>query len=198
MTQCKGVDLSAAMVTEYNTVALNQGISDEEIQAVVGDFINPEEKAGDEFSGPEWWDFDVAAVGMGFHHFTDPALATARLAERLRIGGVLFIVDFLPHAPFGGDQVHGHGHTHAHRHHGHQKHDHGHGEKSADGDDSKIKNAAHTVTHFGFTEEDIKKYFKGAGVGKDFKYMVLGKGIVFNNDQGEQRRRLFMARGTKA
>jgi SAM-dependent methyltransferase len=41
--------------------------------------------------------FDVAVVGLGFHHFEDPTLAAQRLAERLKPGGVLVIVDFLPH-----------------------------------------------------------------------------------------------------
>jgi len=49
------------------------------------------------FASPEFSNFDVAAVGLGFHHFDDPSLAARRLAERLKTGGVLVILDFFSH-----------------------------------------------------------------------------------------------------
>jgi len=55
------------------------------------------------FTGPQFQDFDVATVGLGFHHFDDPDLAAQRLAARLRPGGVLLILDFLVH---GHDDPH--------------------------------------------------------------------------------------------
>ena len=39
----------------------------------------------------------MAAVGLGFHHFEDPEYTAKKLVDRLRPGGILFIVDFLPH-----------------------------------------------------------------------------------------------------
>jgi SAM-dependent methyltransferase len=60
----------------------------------------------------------VAAVGLGFHHFDDPELAASRLVERLRPGGVLLVIDFLPHEaidaahhPAAATVVHQHGFT---------------------------------------------------------------------------------------
>jgi SAM-dependent methyltransferase len=152
------------MVDEYNTSARNQGISEAEMRAHVGNLLDPV-SVPEALSGPEFHGFDVAAVGMGFHHFPDPTLASRRLAERLRTGGVLFIVDFLPHED---PKSHSHGHE-----------------------------AAHTVIHFGFSEEDVRASFEAAGVGGKFEYVVLGKGVVFSHDGKEHERSLFMARGVK-
>lgn len=70
------------------------------MQAHQGNLIAADESRADAFSSPEFFDFDLAGVGLGFHHFDDPELSARRLADRLRPGGVLFILDFLPH---GGD-----------------------------------------------------------------------------------------------
>lgn len=96
------------MVEVYNTSARNQGIPESEMHAVVGNLIDPKSPPPAHLSGPEYRNFDIAVVGLGFHHFEDPALAAKRLAERLKPGGVLMILDFLPHEHFGGHS-HGHG-----------------------------------------------------------------------------------------
>jgi hypothetical protein len=62
-----------------------------------GNICTPEDPNPAAFASPEFFDFDIAAVGLGFHHFDDPALAARRLAARLSVGGVLVIIDFLPH-----------------------------------------------------------------------------------------------------
>lgn len=62
-----------------------------------GNLCVPDDPSPAAFAGPEFFNFDVAAVGLGFHHFDHPALAARRLAERLKTGGVLVILDFLPH-----------------------------------------------------------------------------------------------------
>lgn len=193
------------MAAEYNTSARNQGISAEEMSARVGNLLDAEVPAA--LQVPELHGFDVAAVGMGFHHFADPALAARRLADRLRTGGVLFIVDFLPHADPNAGHGHGHGHDHGHGHsHGHDHgHDHGHSHdhgptpdydyEDTDGPGPKV---TETITHMGFSDEDVKGIFQAAGVGEKFEYVVLGKGMVFSHEGKEQRRSLFMARGVKA
>lgn len=91
------------MVQQYNTRIANQGLSAYEMRAVCGNLIDASAPSPPEFAGAEFHDFDVAVVGLGFHHFDDPALATRRLAARLKKGGVLFIVDFLPHDAFEPD-----------------------------------------------------------------------------------------------
>ncbi|CZR51472.1 uncharacterized protein PAC_01348 [Phialocephala subalpina] len=175
VTQCVGIDLTEGMVNEYNTSARNQGIPESEMQAFQGNLISPDDPSPSAFSGPEFFNFDIAVVGLGFHHFDNPALAAKRLAERLKKGGVLMIVDFLPHEHFQFvirfamffARVFGH-------------------------------NAAKTVTHMGFSEEEVKKMFEEAGVGGDFGYLQVGKGkITFEEGQEKVERSVFFARGSK-
>lgn len=167
MTQCVGIDLTQGMVSEYNTSARNQGIPESEMEAFVGNIIDSKDANPSSLQTERFFNFDIAVVGLGFHHFDDPALAAKRLTERLKKGGVLMIVDFLPHA---------HHETHSHA-------------------------AAHTVTHMGFSEEQVRKMFEDAGAGGGFDYTVVGKGIVFHGQKGggeDMKRSVFMARGTKA
>ncbi|KAK4215834.1 S-adenosyl-L-methionine-dependent methyltransferase [Rhypophila decipiens] len=172
-TQCVGIDLSENMVAAYNARAENQGLATEEMHAYQGNICDPEDPSPAALASPGFHNFDIAAVGLGFHHFDDPELAATRLAERLRPGGVLLILDFLPHGKFD-------------THHP----------------------AAHTVTHHGFSEDQIKGIFTKAGVGKDFALDEVSRDIKFNrpaladhnHDHGssQMHRRLFLARGTKA
>src|SRR5436305_1367661 len=97
------------MVNEYNTGALNKEIPASEMRAVVGNLISP--SVSEDLAGEEFFGFEIAAVGLGFHHCDEPGLAAKRLAERLRVGGVLLIIDFLPH---GHDAHDGHSHGHGH------------------------------------------------------------------------------------
>jgi SAM-dependent methyltransferase len=183
------------MVAEYNTGASNQGIPESEMHAIVGNIIDASTSPDPSLSAPELYNFDIAAVGMGWHHFTDPSFAAKQLAKRLKPGGVLLIIDFLPHEGFSHNHAHGHGNKHGEG----TGNDHGNGESKADGykDGKKEGSAAHTVTHMGFSEEDVKKMFVEAEVGLDFRLVVLGKGIVFESEGKSMRRTVFMARGTK-
>jgi SAM-dependent methyltransferase len=184
-THFVGVDLAPAMVHAYNSAAHNQGIPSSEMHAVQGNLIDSKDANPEHLSFPEYFNFDLAVVGLGFHHFENPVLAAQKLAERLRPGGVLMIVDFLPH-------------EHIANHHAYAE-------------------AKKTVSHMGFSEESVKSIFQSAGVGKDFKWSVLGKGVVFlkasqghdhteESKQGEGkneeerievRREVFIARGVK-
>ncbi|KAI1761984.1 hypothetical protein GGR53DRAFT_503388 [Hypoxylon sp. FL1150] len=94
------------MVAAYNARAEYQGLSPDEMHAVVGDLTAADgPQPADLLAHPRLADpFDVAAVGGGLHHFADPELAAERLAQRLRPGGVFLVWDFLPHGP-----RHGHG-----------------------------------------------------------------------------------------
>ncbi|KAI1392191.1 S-adenosyl-L-methionine-dependent methyltransferase [Hypoxylon trugodes] len=111
-TQCLGIDISEGMVAAYNSRAENQGLSRDEMHAVVGDLIVADEPQPAELSDSRFFGFDVATVGGGLHHFADPELAAERLVQRLRPGGVLLVWDFLPHGPWhghGGNSVLHHG-----------------------------------------------------------------------------------------
>ena len=81
------------MVAAYNQRARNQGLGPRDMRAVVGDLADPNapDPGADPESplaGPELRDFDCAAVAGGLHHMADPDLATKRIVERLRPGGV--------------------------------------------------------------------------------------------------------------
>ncbi|KDN65274.1 putative methyltransferase domain-containing protein [Colletotrichum sublineola] len=72
------------------------------MRAYQGDLTDPSDPDPAAFSASfdpsgRFRDFDVAGVGLGFHHFSDPELSARRIVERLRPGGVFFILDFLPH-----------------------------------------------------------------------------------------------------
>ena len=67
------------------------------MHAYQGNLCVPSDPTPASFTAPEFSGFDVAAVGLGFHHFDDPALAAQRLAGRLKTGGVLVILDFFTH-----------------------------------------------------------------------------------------------------
>lgn len=183
----------------YNASALNQGIPPSEMHAVVGNLIDPSSEPPAHLSGPEFHDFDIAVVGLGFHHFDDPGLATKRLAERLKVGGVLMIVDFMPH----GNHSHAHEHTHGHDHgkgKGTGGHEAQHGHSHGSADKGTVHPAAHTVTHHGFSEPEVKGMFEAAGVGKAFDYVVVGTGIVFKSkgeEKEEMKRSVFFAKGVK-
>lgn len=74
------------------------------MRAHQGNICVPSDPDPPAFASAEFFDFDVAAVGLGFHHFDDPALAARRLAARLKTGGVLVILDFLPHGELNVSQ----------------------------------------------------------------------------------------------
>jgi hypothetical protein len=60
---------------------------------------------------------------------------------------------------------------------------------------SPSHSASATVTHHGFSEEQIRGIFEQAGVGKDFDLEEVGTVSFHISDQ---KRRVFIARGTKA
>ncbi|KAK7743767.1 hypothetical protein SLS53_003786 [Cytospora paraplurivora] len=197
ITQSIGIDLSEKMVAAYNTRARNQGLAEDEMAAYHGNLCVPGDEDPAVFRDPKFSDFDLAVVGLGFHHFDDPELAAERLVARLRPGGVLMIIDFLPHAgPRGScsSEGHGHGDDHQHADHAHH-HDEGHLEDKLNDSDTAVDRAMRTVTHHGFSEEHIKEIFVGAGAGKDFAIDNMGQ-VVFGPRHG--KRTLFMARGTRA
>jgi SAM-dependent methyltransferase len=201
------------MVSVYNRNAHNQGLTPDFMSSSVGNLLDPADPSPADFADPEWFNFDLAVVGLGFHHFEDPTLAAARLAERLKPGGVLMIIDFMPHAHHGkieadGDgggaseagPSHGHGHEFFHGHgHGHG---HEHGAKSSQESDQKegdkgFEKVMQTVAHTGFSEEEIYTAFGKVGVAKDFAFEVLKKDVVFRTNNRKITRQVFFARGTK-
>ncbi|KAF2092852.1 S-adenosyl-L-methionine-dependent methyltransferase [Rhizodiscina lignyota] len=180
----KGIDVSDQMVERYNEAARASGLSPEQAHAVIGNLL-AEDGIRDGLVTPEYSDFDIAAVGLGFHHFDSPSLALRRLTERLRPGsGVLLIIDFLP--PKENASTAGHHHEHhgasSQHHHGAHKHE----------------AHAHSVTSTGFTEADMQRLYEEAGAGADFGYEVLDEPAVLGEGDGARQRQLFIAKGKRA
>src|SRR4051812_22845776 len=93
VTSTVGIDIPPNMVSKYNTHAASAGLAAAQCHAFVGDLLAETQRS--EFSGPDFYNFDIVAIGFGFHHFDNYALALSRLVERLKPGGVLLITDFL-------------------------------------------------------------------------------------------------------
>ncbi|KAK5175240.1 uncharacterized protein LTR77_000377 [Saxophila tyrrhenica] len=95
VTNIRGIDVSENMVKLFNETAQASGLKQEQVNAVVGDLLADEVPS--HLNTPEYRDFDIAVIGLGFHHFEDPKRAIDRLVERLKPAtGVLLIIDFLP------------------------------------------------------------------------------------------------------
>lgn len=96
-TDFTGIDLSPNMVEEYNKRFSSDQSPHFHAEAVVGNLTDPSGTPAD-LASDKFFNFNLVAVGFGFHHFDDLRLTTARLTERLKPGGVLMILDFKPHA----------------------------------------------------------------------------------------------------
>lgn len=140
-------------------------------------------------SGPEYYDFDVAISTLALHHFNNVPLAIKRIVERLKQKtGVLLIIDFRTHEPIQH-----------HKHHHHQEHDKPQSKLMS------FHDGAHTVTHAGFSEEDIKRWYEEAGL-VDVEIVDVGPGtgttiVVEGPNTGETselQRSVFMAKGRRA
>jgi len=157
------MDLTEGMVKEYNTAAQNQGLSHSEMHAVQANLLDPLDPSPAHISGPEYFNFDIAMVCSSFHHFDDPALAAKRIGERLKKGGVLVVLDFLPHS--NEKEL---------------------WEKMAEQDTTGDgKKAMNTVVHFGFSKEEIKGIFENGGCSGDFGFLDMGTVVVFKFQKDE-------------
>lgn len=185
VTSIRGIDISGNMVSHYNEAARSSGLTHEQAHAVVGDLLGAEVPA--ELQGSDFYEFDVAAIGLGFHHFEDPPLAVKRLTDRLKAEtGVLIIVDFLPFEHRSQPQTEGHSHGH----------NHNHNHKAPKDGKQVLPSMTHTIKHHGFTAQGIKRLFDEAGL-EDFAFDVLPEPAVFDFEEGRKERQVFVAKGRK-
>lgn len=172
VTKTLGIDVSPNMVATYKSRAASAGLLQSTVDAVVGDLFNRSDPQPREFAGKEWWDFDIATVGFGFHHFEDVVHAARQLKERLRPGGVLVINDFLE----GGDMLsdehgnpvegsegnhtvhkHGDGHEHNHSHSHFHSHKHERSDPIKDDHDSHSHHHAHKDQDANSKDQELRK-----------------------------------------
>ncbi|KAF7713657.1 Uncharacterized protein PECH_001130 [Penicillium ucsense] len=93
VTKVIGVDIADQMLAEFQNNAKTIGLGDKMI-GFKADLLS--DTAAEDFSGPEFHDFDVVAVSMSLHHFQQPDVALQRLASRLKKGGSMMIIDLVP------------------------------------------------------------------------------------------------------
>ena len=161
------------MVKLYNEAAASSGLTTEQAHAVVGDLLVPsvDDPA---LNGSEWYEFDVAAIGLGFHHFEHPELAIKQLAARLKAQtGVLIIIDFLPFD-----------------HHKSNHHD------TSGNNSGSFPEMAHTIKHNGFTGDQMRDMYTAAGF-EDFDIVALKQPARMELSSGTVERTLFIAKGRK-
>lgn len=170
------------MIDDYNRNAAAVGFSDK-VTGYKADLLG--ESVAAQFSGPEFIDFDVLTVSMALHHFEHPDQALKRLASRVKKGGACLIIDLVPHT----QHEHGHGHGHENGH----GHGHGHGPEGHDFGD-----ASATVMVHGFSREDMRKLFEGAGLSAGFDYEILSEPLVFTQEDKTISKTAFIARAQRA
>ncbi|EQB51618.1 hypothetical protein CGLO_08827 [Colletotrichum gloeosporioides Cg-14] len=189
-THCVGIDISENMVAAYNARAENQGLSTDEMRAYAGNLTDPADPDPAAFVGAGFRDFDVAGVGLGFHHFADPEYSAKKLVERLRPGGVFIILDFLPH-----EKMH-HGLPAAHTvmHHGFsEERMRAIFEQAGAGKDFAMQELGSGMVFGGHGHGHGEGHDHNHGDGHDH-----GHGHEHDAPKEGMKRRVFLARGTKA
>ncbi|KAG9529953.1 S-adenosyl-L-methionine-dependent methyltransferase, partial [Aureobasidium melanogenum] len=181
ITHATGLDISPQMLEQYNTL-LSSSHPSLHLNTAIADLCSNDTETNTAISGPEFHDFDVAGVALGFHHFNNPALCISNLASRLKSGGVLFIVDWLPKDVSPAEHI---GSQHAHP-----------SSDSKETDTEEWKKMQKTIKTNGFTENDMRTFFERAGFG-EFGFVVLEEGFVLQMNGKEVKKTGFIAKGRK-
>ena len=104
------MDISENMIAAYNSRFGPDGCGEGDdrkltAKAVLGNLLAENEKSMPAMLGDqEMQGFDLAIIGLGFHHFSNLELCVERLKQRLRVGGVFAIVDLVAHSGHDGHE----------------------------------------------------------------------------------------------
>ena len=184
------------MVETYNSKAQEKGLSQSQMSAVQGNIVAVDASSEANISGPEYFECDIVTMANALHHMEDPALTIERLMQRLKPGGTLLIVELIDDkdnhdvAEALAKVSQSHHHSHGHHSHGH---DHGHGHAHEQGHGNQNK---YGVAHFGFTKEQLEKYFADAGC-IEVSTVLLDEPIKFPPALGSMERTACFAKGKK-
>ena len=170
------------MVDKFNAEAREAGMSEAQMRAVRGDLLAP---MGGLLGDPEFHGFDLAVMSMALHHVDDPKAMVARLVERVKPGGTVVVIDWIPSDDLPPmDRSHGH-HSHGtppNPHH-HHSHDHQH------------HSASHTLSTSGFSQSQIREMFLEAGCRNSDFVLAASPSIVPLGRTGQKQ--MFFAKGAK-
>lgn len=172
------------MVESFNKAARLQGLSEKQMQAIQGDLGSPTAASTHpELQSEEFYGFHVIVISMALHHIENPQELLKKLVERLRDGGAIVVIDWVPgigelkQEPASADA-----HDVTHDQGGHSSR-HGH------------HSAAHTVAHVGFNENEMQKMLGEAGC-SEVDYILHPKLSKVPPGIGDKKQ-LFFARGKK-
>ena len=181
ITAATGIDISPQMLETYTHRMSEAAIP---AKGLIADFASGE-TTDTEAEAEIGRDFDIAVVGLGFHHFEDPEGCLRRLGGRMGKGGVVVVVDWEVdghhHHHEGGKQGHGHGQQ-AHQH------------KEMETETPEWKQIKHTIKHNGFDEEGLKLMFEAAGL-RGFGFLRLEEMFVLEMNGKRVEKKGFVARG---
>lgn len=124
------------MTEEFNRRASEEGFSRERMHAINGNILDMSSGHSPELDTAEYHNFDLVVMSMALHHVVSAGDMIQKLADRLKIGGILLIVDFVHSSESGCVEP---------------KFD-------------KENPAAHTTSRMAFTEKEVKTYFEEAGL----------------------------------
>ena len=157
---------------KFNSEAHEAGMTEAHIRAVRGDLLAPTEGR---LEGEEFYNFDLAVMSMALHHVKDPNIMIAKLVERLRPGGIVVVIDWIPS---------GRASSESHGNHAVDK-KHGHGQHAS----------SHTIAFDGFSQEEMHNIFREAGCSNN-DYVLAASPSEVPPDPTRQKQ-LFFAKGTK-
>lgn len=176
VSEVRGIDVSDGMVEKYNKSARSYGVPESHIFAIQGDLASPLTKETHPSLGSsDFFEFDLIIMSMALHHIDVPKLLIERLVERLNEGGVVVIIDWVLDQEDRETQQQGEG-SHSLRR-------------------NVPQSAAHTVSHDGFSKEQMDTMLRSAGC-KEVDYLVLDEPSKVPFGVGGQKQ-LFFARGKK-
>ena len=166
------------MVDKFNAQAREAGLSEDQMHAVRGDLLA---SAKSPLESSEFYDFDLAVMSMALHHVDDPKTIIAKLVERLKPGGIVVIIDWIPSGRFPFES------------HGNHGHEHSHGEKKNLGHEQH--GASHTISFDGFSREQMRDMFLEAGCSSSDYVLAAAPSEVPLDRTGQKQ--MFFAKGTK-
>jgi SAM-dependent methyltransferase len=158
------------MVQTYNTRAAAAGLPPSQIHAIEGNVLD-DASWSQIRANTALRDFDIAVIGMGFHHFAKPAQALERVAALLKPAtGVMVVIDIIKEA-----------------------------DEAEDAEQRKRGGlAAHTIhpAHNGFVEQEMKGIYADAGL-EDFGWSVGEPVRMLGKEDYEFVKTVFFSRGVR-